>query len=271
MVSFGGYIALPISIIAFFARIPVLTHEQTLMPGLANRIIGAIAQSIAVSFPETASMFGREKAVVTGLPIRTSVLHAPKKAPLPIPGTFPLLLIAGGSTGSVSVNDLVFPILPNLLKQYVIVHQVGKLSIEKAKKISESLPEDLKKRYFPVAYLSADEFSWALHTTSLFIGRSGANTVTEVAMTGVPAVWIPLPWAARNEQMHNAFFLKERGTSVIVDQRSMSSASLLQIIQETLKEKKHKIAALKLASELPTDGASHVVQLVEKLLQQSRS
>ena len=266
VLSFGGYVALPICCAAFLFRIPVVTHEQTMRPGLANRIIARIAKAIAVSFAEAKPYLmplGR-RVEVTGLPVRRSVLSAPKKTELPVSHKRPVLFIAGGSTGSVSINALVFPVLPELLAEYTVIHQVGKVSYEEAERIRRNLPVAVRGEYLPFAYLSGTQFRDALYGCSLFIGRSGANTVTEIAMAGIPAIWIPLPWAAANEQWHNAKFLEDKGTSVIWEQRRLTPNELVLAVRSMMESlSEYRKSALSLAGEIPRNGAERLVRLVE--------
>lgn len=265
VLSFGGYIAFPISCAAFLCGIPVITHEQTMNPGLANKLIATIAKKVAVSFSDAKKKFQNgDRVVVTGLPIRSSVLAPPKNDAMDLPKKLPMIFIAGGSTGSVSVNSLIFPILPRLLGRFSIVHQVGKISYAEAEAVRAALPKDVQTRYIPRAYLHADEFSWALHACSLFVGRAGANTVIEVAMTGVPAIWIPLPWAAGNEQWQNAKVLADRGSSRIFEQQAGTSDLLFETIGQAMKDLPAlKAHAEKTAKSFPKDGAHALVKLLE--------
>lgn len=266
VLSFGGYVALPICCAAYLFRIPVITHEQTMRPGLANRIIAWTAKAIAVSFLESKpflSGFNR-RVEVTGLPVRRSVLSTQDTQELSMSRTRPILLIAGGSTGSVSVNALVFPTLLDLLREYTVIHQVGKTSYEEALRIRQHLPQDIQDRYMPYAYLSGRQFSDALHASSLFIGRSGANTVVEVALAGVPAIWIPLPWAASNEQWHNAKYLENKGTSIIWEQKKLTPHELVSAIRTLMESiSEFRKAARLLSREIPRNGAERLVRLVE--------
>ena len=268
IVSFGGYVALPIVLVAWSFRIPVVTHEQTTRPGLANRIIARFATRVCVSFPESSQELGNTGEVeVTGLPLRHGVLVAPKKNPFAITSSLPLLLFLGGSTGSVSVNEKVFAALPDLLSRYTIIHQVGRMSEPIAEKTRASLPDNLKKHYLPFPYLSTEEYSYALHHASLIIGRSGANTVTEVAITGKVAVCIPLPWAAKNEQYHNAKFLEAAGSAVILEQKDLTSGSLADTIDRMMSELKTRTSsATALSKRIPRDGATRFVNVIEKVL-----
>jgi UDP-N-acetylglucosamine--N-acetylmuramyl-(pentapeptide) pyrophosphoryl-undecaprenol N-acetylglucosamine transferase len=116
IVSFGGYIAVPVTLAGWILGIPVITHEQTLVPGLANRMIARIARVVCITFEETARYFPENKVRYTGLPVRRAILERAQKNPFPVLNKqLPLLYITGGTTGSQSINDLVFPILPDLL------------------------------------------------------------------------------------------------------------------------------------------------------------
>ena len=112
VVSFGGYVGLPVSLVAWAFGIPVVIHEQTTRPGVANRMIARIAKEICVSFPDTSLYFRSSRIHVTGLPIRRGILKFPQKSPIQLPkDDRPILLIVGGSTGSVSINSIVYKAL----------------------------------------------------------------------------------------------------------------------------------------------------------------
>ncbi len=268
IISFGGYVAFPIAITGWILGIPVVTHEQTMRPGLANRMIARVARVIAVNTTDAVHQFkSRANVIVTGLPMRGDILHAPKKSPIPIPTDTPLLLIVGGSTGSVSVNTVVFDALPKLVSHYTVLHQVGSLSQEKAEAAKFRLPEQMRTRYLPFPYLSSPLYAWALKHTVLLIGRSGANTVMEAAASGAIAIWIPLPWASGNEQYHNAQVLVARGSSVILKQSLLTPKTLLDTIADMMATKEEKKRAAKeIAAEIPHDGASKLVDIVEHII-----
>lgn len=267
IISFGGYVALPVVLVARMFGVPVVTHEQTTRPGLANRIISRFATRVCVSFPESSKAGLAGNVEVTGLPMRHQVLTAPKKNPFPVFSPLPLLLFLGGSTGSVSVNEKVFAALPNLLSRYAIIHQVGRISEQVAEKTRASLPNTLQKHYLPLPYLSTEEYSYALHHASLVVGRSGANTVTEIAIAGKVAVCIPLPWAANNEQYHNAKFLESAGSAVILEQKDLTPGSLEQVIDRTMSELPARTDSAKiLAKRVPRDGAKRFVQVISNIL-----
>jgi UDP-N-acetylglucosamine--N-acetylmuramyl-(pentapeptide) pyrophosphoryl-undecaprenol N-acetylglucosamine transferase len=100
VVSFGGYIALPVVVASYISGIPVLTHEQTRVPGLSNRIIARFARKICISFPDIRHTFPRERTVYTGLPIRKEIFETPLKPAFSLPvKKYPLIYITGGTTG----------------------------------------------------------------------------------------------------------------------------------------------------------------------------
>lgn len=268
IVSFGGYVALPVVGCAWIWRIPVVTHEQTTMPGLANRIISKFATKICVSFEETIGSFSRTSdTVLTGLPVRQSVLHPPKTGSLSLASGRPLISIVGGSTGSTSINNVVFEVIRILIKEYSVVHQVGRISLEKALSIKRAIPKVLQDRYMPVAYLSTDEYSYLLSKSALVIGRAGANTVTELGLRQKVAILIPLPWAGNNEQYHNAQVLRDAGSAIIVEQKNLTHASLLHAIKTIMDAlPEYSRRAKELAPRLPSDGARRLVAVVSQVL-----
>ena len=152
ILSFGGYLALPIVLTGWFLKIPIVTHEQTMSPGLANKLIAFLAQKICLSWPETPKNFPKKKAVLTGNPIRKEIFNyqlsiinyqlSEKK--------LPLIYITGGSLGAHSINKVVMQILPKLLKKYRIIHQCGDSQayqdFKKLQVTSCKLQEKLRKR-----------------------------------------------------------------------------------------------------------------------------
>lgn len=267
IVSFGGYVALPVALSARMLGVRIITHEQTTRPGLANRIIARIADHICISFPETKKMItGGRRITLTGLPLRNAVLQPPAQKPFSLPSDKPMLFIVGGSTGSVSINKVVFAALPTLLKNFTVVHQVGRLSVVHADAVAAELPNTLAKYYLHRAYFSAAEYSWAMHNAAIVVGRSGANTVTEIALSGAVAICVPLPWSARDEQVHNAAFLVDGG-SVILPQDMLTPASLMKTVKQvnaTLETRKLKAAALGVL--IPGDGAKRLVDVIERMI-----
>ena len=239
VLSFGGYIALPVSFAAFFLRIPVVTHEQTMQPGLANRLIGLVARKICISWKNTKHVFSPEKTILTGNPIRNSVFSIRKKFELP--SSFPILYITGGSLGSVSINQTIAKIIPHLLKTFTVIHQCGssheRHDFTMLTRLRNSLSPALQKRYLVAEYIDDDHIGWTLKNAALLVSRSGANTIAEIISLGKPAVLIPLPWAGLDEQRIHARFLSESNAATLLDQDRLNEKTLLDAIKKTYEHK----------------------------------
>ncbi len=212
VMSFGGYIALPVVFSSFVFHIPVYTHEQTIHPGLANRLIGLMAKKIFLAFSEAQPFFDMQKTVVVGNPVRANIAQVVEK-PFEVPAGKPVLYVTGGSLGSHSINQHLFRLLKRLLRYCIVIHQVGDTKeykdYEKSVSLKNTLPKKLSQYYFPRKHFYENEIGYVYKKTNLVIGRSGANTFFELVCLKKPALFIPLPWAANNEQeKHAAIFVK---------------------------------------------------------------
>jgi UDP-N-acetylglucosamine--N-acetylmuramyl-(pentapeptide) pyrophosphoryl-undecaprenol N-acetylglucosamine transferase len=205
----------------------------------------------------------RGKTVYTGLPLRPDVLKESDISLLLLPHVLPCIYITGGTTGAVSLNELIFSILPKLLDQFVVIHQTGNLSYITAEKIASHLPNDMKQRYFPKSYFSSAETSWIFHHVRFVVSRSGANIVWELGAIGIPAIFVPLPWSHSFEQQRNAQWLGEKGAAMILDQNHITSENLMSSIQTMYKEygtyKRHADA---FSRDIPRDGAERLLREV---------
>ena len=249
VVSFGGYLALPVCIAAKVLAIPIITHEQGTRVGLANRLIGLMARKIAISWPVNRLAFPIKKTVLTGNPLRSAILDHRTKSLIPGPINRPLLYVTGGNQGSRIINQTLLSLLPTLTQRYLIIHQTGLGDFAQFNRLQ--LPY-----YFPFAWLEDTQVAWCLFHAALVISRSGANTVTELAFTGTPAILIPLPRAQQNEQWHNANLLNAAGTAQVILQTELTPTRLEQEINFVLSHldqfKRHGRAARKLINPRAT-------------------
>ncbi|MFH0749797.1 MAG: glycosyltransferase [Candidatus Gottesmanbacteria bacterium] len=262
ILSFGGYIGLPMSIAGWLFGIPTVIHEQTHALGLANRIASQLAASILLTFPDTKSISKECHTAVIGLPIRKAFFNPKKHPSFAIFADKPILYITGGTTGAVSLNDLIFPSIHTLVSSCVVVHQTGQVSYEKALEVKKQLKKEDQKRYIPFSYIESEDVAWIMHHMTLLVGRSGANTTMETAALQKPAVFVPLPWAGSDEQKQNAQWYAKTGHVTIVDQRTTTQEILLEtilsVLHRTAKEKKIKkiISASSAAASIVRETAS---------------
>jgi UDP-N-acetylglucosamine--N-acetylmuramyl-(pentapeptide) pyrophosphoryl-undecaprenol N-acetylglucosamine transferase len=233
VLSFGGYLALPIAIIAWVRRIPVYTHEQTIRPGLANRIIARFSSKVFYAFPEAKDYFPSEKAVLSGNPVRASIFRVDKK-PFTVPQGLPVIYVTGGSLGSHGINEHIKTLLPELLKDFFVVHQIGSVKqyddFERLKRFRRSLPDAFKDRYYPVEHFFDAEIGYVYSIADIVVGRAGANTFFELIHLHKPAIFIPLPWSAHQEQLHHALFFQMQGIGELFEQKEPSE-KLLELIR----------------------------------------
>lgn len=243
ILSFGGYMALPIAICAKFLKIPVFTHEQTIIPGLANKIIAQFADVIFLSFPESALYFKDKQIILSGNPIRNSIFEQSIK--LTIEKNIPCIYVTGGSLGAHAVNVLIENILSELLESYTIIHQTGNVTefndYNRLATLKDALPHELKSRYILKQHVSDEEIGAIYNYADIVIARAGANTFFEVVALKKPTIFIPLPWSANGEQEQHAQIFRKHKTGEVVHQ-SEGSAQLLKIIQQVITKKEEYIS-----------------------------
>lgn len=236
ILSFGGYIALPMAVMAFFLSIPVYTHEQTINPGLTNRIIAFFARKVFCSFEENLKQFPIKKTILTGNPIRQAVFQKIKN-PCQFENKRPTVYITGGSLGSHGINLLIEEILEQLLLKYNVIHQTGETEeyqdFARLKKLKESLPSHIRNNYCLAKHFFEEEIGFVYDQTDLVIGRAGANSFFELLALKKSVIFIPLPWSAGNEQQKQAEIFKHFNIGEIFNQNK-SSQELLQLIDKMI-------------------------------------
>lgn len=236
VLSFGGYIALPIAFVAKLLQKEVYTHEQTITPGLANRQIAAVSDKVFISFPESETFFPKNKVIFTGNPIRKNIFNVSKK--IIEKKNKPCIYVTGGSMGAHAVNVHIEKILSELLNDYIVIHQSGNVpefdDYNRLITVRESLPPEQKKNYILQSHFTNEEIGSVYANTDVVIGRSGANTFFELVALKKPAIFIPLPWSANSEQENQAKIFKEYKTGEIFHQDGNSS-DLLNLIHQVFK------------------------------------
>lgn len=236
IMSFGGYLALPIVFWGYMFKIPVYTHEQTIRPGLANRLISFFSKKIFVSFDEVKNNFPANKTYVSGNPVKISIFKIWKK-PFEIKKDRPVIYVTGGSLGSHSINMHIKKIVVSLLDRFIVIHQTGETKeyhdFENLQELKNKLPEKLKPRYFLVKHFFDDQIGYIYSKTDLVIGRSGANTFFELLALKKPALFIPLPWSSGREQQHHAEIFTKAGCGEIFHQITPSE-KLLRLINQMI-------------------------------------
>jgi UDP-N-acetylglucosamine--N-acetylmuramyl-(pentapeptide) pyrophosphoryl-undecaprenol N-acetylglucosamine transferase len=254
--SKGGFVSVPVTIGAWLNKIPVVLHESDLTPGLANRIALPFATMICTTFPETLKHLPPGKAVLTGNPIRTELLTGTKEEGLALCGFSadkPVILVIGGSLGSVKINHLVRAILPDLLLKYQVAHICGKgntdqtLARFKGYKQFEFLGPEL-----PAVMAAAD----------LCLSRAGANVLFELLALKKPNLLIPLPKrSSRGDQILNAQSFKQQGFSMVLYEEEIDETVLKNAIDTLYQNRDDYIKAMT-ESKL-ADASREILKIIE--------
>lgn len=231
ILSFGGYVALPLVIVGWLFSIPIIIHEQTLVSGLANKISALFADKIAVSFKE--SLFKKEKVILTGNPIRSEIIQIPRGVKLKHPKGVQILIM-GGNQGSHVINLAIEECLPKLLKIAQVYHQTGDSKYKDYERLSEKSGEGyIVRKWF------GQEYAQVLQKADLVISRAGINTLTEISFLRKPALVIPIPYLYNDEQNKNAKFFENLGLVRILPQSKLNGKNLLANIKSTLSDIKN--------------------------------
>jgi UDP-N-acetylglucosamine--N-acetylmuramyl-(pentapeptide) pyrophosphoryl-undecaprenol N-acetylglucosamine transferase len=228
--SKGGFVALPVVIAAKLSGIPVVIHESDLTPGLANRLSFPFAKLICVTFPETVKYFkNTSKVLLTGMPIRNSLLHGDPEKGLKICGFAdkikPVLLIMGGGLGATIVNECIRRLISPLTEKLQVIHICGK---NKSDPAFEGI-----KNYKQFEYLN-DEFADVLASADLVISRAGATSIYELLVLNKPHILLPLSKkASRGDQIDNAKYFAQLGLSKVIYFEEFSDEKLFKTLFES--------------------------------------
>ena len=228
ILTFGSYVGLPVCLAAYFYRIPIYIHEQTIAPGLANKIISLWAKKVFCSFRESLAVFPKSKTVFSGNPVRKEIFLIKKR--LKLKKDRPVIYVTGGSTCSHSINLHIEKIIDKLLDKYTVIHQTGET---KQYKDYERLSQIKNSNYFLAKYFFDDQIGFVFSISDLVVSRVGANTFFELLVLKKPAIFIPLPWSANHEQLKQGDFFKKNRLGEIFDQ-DQPSDQLLILIDKTM-------------------------------------
>lgn len=255
--SKGGFVSVPVVLAANACKIPALIHESDMTPGLANKLCIPSAAKVCCNFPETVNCLPENKAVLTGTPIRQELLSGDAREGLKFCGftaAKPVILVIGGSLGSVAVNNAVRSILPELLKDFQVIHLCGKDKLDTSLNGTEG--------YVQFEYIK-DELPDLFAAADLVISRAGANAICEISALAKPNILIPLSAnASRGDQILNARSFERQGYSKVLEEESVTAQTLLSAIREVYENRQTYINAMKKSSH--TDSIGRILSLIEE-------
>lgn len=260
--SKGGFVAVPVVLAAKHYKVPVIIHESDMTPGLANKICIPAASKVCCNFPETLKYLPEDKAVLTGSPIREELLHGDRLAGLQyahLSADLPVILIIGGSLGSVTVNQAVRGILPQLLKTYQVIHICGKGNLDESLIGTEG--------YVQYEYVDAP-LKHLFAAADVVISRAGANSICELLALRKPNLLIPLSAAAsRGDQILNADSFARQGFSKVLKEEDLSDKALSTAVFDLYKNKETYINAMEKSSL--SNAVETITSLIESCVSHS--
>jgi len=255
--SKGGFVSVPVVLAAGKNKIPAIIHESDMTPGLANKIAMHAAVKICCNFPETLSLVPADKAELTGSPIRAELLCGNKIKGLELCGftaNKPVIMVIGGSSGAVKVNEAVRNVLPQLLKKYQVVHICGKGKTD----------EDLNKvqGYIQFEYINK-ELRDLFAMCDLVISRAGANAICELLALKKPNLLIPLSAnASRGDQILNAKSFKQQGFSSVLQEEDITPDKMMDAVNELYNNRDRYYEAMDLSQQ--GDSINLIMNLIKE-------
>ena len=254
--SKGGFVTVPVVIAAGKCKIPAIIHESDMTPGLANKLCLSSAAKICCNFPETVDTLPKDRAVLTGTPIRSELMQGDREAGRAFCGFTsdkPVMMVIGGSLGAASVNDNIRKILPALLEKFQVIHLCGK------GKTDESLVGTAG--YVQYEYIQ-QELPDLFALADIVVSRAGANAICEIRELAKPNLLIPLSAkASRGDQILNARSFEKQGFSRVMEEEEITEESLLKEILTLYENRQQYIDAMSGSDHL--NSIDQIVSIIE--------
>lgn len=256
--SKGGFVAVPVVIAASMKKIPVISHESDLTPGLANKLSAPFCDKLCVTFRESLNYVKDGKGVLTGTPIRKEILCGNKLKGIELTGfknNKEIILVIGGSLGAKSINDEIRLHLNEILKEFNIIHICGKGNLDSKMNNIEG--------YKQFEYVK-DELPHFLQAADYVVSRAGANVIFELLALKKPTLLIPLSKKiSRGDQILNANSFEKEGYSLVLDEDEMMEKHNLIAKLKELKSKKSTLITNMKNSDVK-NGVEGILSIIMK-------
>lgn len=254
--SKGGFVSVPVVLAARRHHIPAIIHESDMTPGLANKICIPAATKVCCNFPETLDYLPEKKAVLTGSPIRQELLTGDRLRALRFTGLSanrPVILVMGGSLGAAAVNDAIRNILPELLKEFQVIHLCGKGKVDPTLEHLDG--------YVQYDYIKG-ELKDLFALADIVVSRAGANAICELLALRKPSLLIPLSaHASRGDQILNARSFERQGFSLVMEEEEVTGETLLAAVRRLYETRSSLVDAMSRSTQ--TDSIETIIQLIE--------
>ncbi len=252
MMSAGGFVSVPVAFACKLSGVPILIHQQDVRPGLANKIMAPFANVITVTFKKSLDDYGK-KALWVGNPVRKEfeenrIDRRTALQKLGIGHDKPILLVMGGGTGALRINELVHESVPELTDFCQVIHITGKNKSLESSQISAQ-----NQNYQSFEFLNTEGMLKVFTVADAIVSRAGMNALTEISYFKIPAILIPMP---DSHQKDNAEIFKLSGAAMIMDQRETKKEDFIKNIYKILtdtnlrdKMRNNLLGVIKIAEE----------------------
>ena len=258
--SKGGFVSVPVVRAAASLKIPCIIHESDMTPGLANKLCIPVANKVCCNFPETLQYLPEEKGIVTGSPIREELSKGNKISALNLCGfdaNTPVIMVIGGSLGAANVNKAIREALPELLKDFQVVHICGKDKIDNLLLTT--------KGYKQFEYVKA-ELKDIFAMADVVISRAGANAICELLALQKPNLLIPLMAGSRGDQILNAKSFEAQGYSMVLSEDDITTQVLVDKVHELYFTRQTFIESMSKSTQ--KDSIKTIMNLIEEVSSQ---
>lgn len=253
----GGFATVPPLLAARALRVPVVVHQQDVAPGLANRILSPFAARVTVAFPESRLAFGGRRACAVGNPVRSGVLAgdpARARAAFDLDEHRPVVLITGGGTGAVRLNQIAAAAARALVGDCQLIHLTG------AGKATAGWTHRTYRQYEFLASEMAD----ALSVADVVVSRAGMSTLSEIAALAKPAVLVPMPGS---HQEANAAAFARQGAAIVLHETQLTPTILVEQVRALLGDRQRRQSLGAAAARvLPPNATDAICQKIAALV-----
>lgn len=254
--SKGGFVSVPVIVASWLHRIPVISHESDMTPGLANKISMPFVTRMCVNFPESLKHIKGDKGICTGLPIRDQILQGKASRAYDLCEFHkqkPVLLIMGGSLGAQAINKAVRDALDPLLERFQIVHICGKGHVDDTY---------AKRRGYKQFEFINDELADVLAMTDIVLSRAGATSIFEFLALGKPMLLIPLTrQASRGDQILNAASFEKKGYAHVLFEENVTAETLVQHLDRVYEDRERIVNNIRTTQQ--SNAADTIVDLIQ--------
>lgn len=259
VVAFGGYVCIPVGRAAKKMGVPLVVHEQNSVMGMANKYLAKTARAVALTYEVAgAPVADKEKLVVTGNPVRSSVLTSTReegRSMLGIPEEASMLLVFGGSLGARHLNAAISSMKKDLLAidNLYVVHITGPKELEAVEAVL-ALTEEEKKRYLVMGY--QNRMGETMAACDMVVSRAGATSLAEISARCIPAILVPFPFATADHQTTNARSYVQAGAAWMMADDMVETTEFKELVLTFVDDEKARLKMSEAARGFETGNAA---------------